>query len=87
MRTKDLMNLVLSEETRALLSRKLSSGRFSSAEELIQAALENFSENGPGHEDVTSPTDRAKAWLEWVNSHEDGPGLSDGAVRRDAFYD
>jgi hypothetical protein len=34
-----------------------------------------------------TPAERAQKFLEWVDSHKDGPGLSDWAVSRDSIYD
>ena len=83
---RNSVTLNLSQETEKLMSEKLSSGRFAGPEDLIQAALESFSENGP-RDRADDPEKRAEAWLDWVNRHRDGPGLPDEAVRRDAFYD
>ncbi len=40
----------------------------------------------PGYHAKT-PAQRAASFLEWVESHKDGPGLSDWAVSRDSMYD
>jgi hypothetical protein len=34
-----------------------------------------------------TPEQRVQEFLAWVDSHKDGPGLSDWAVSRDSIYD
>ncbi len=34
-----------------------------------------------------TPRQRAEAFLEWAQSHKDGPGLPDSAVGRDGIYE
>jgi virulence-associated protein VagC len=34
-----------------------------------------------------TPAERAQKFIEWVDSHKGGPGLSDWAVSRDSIYD
>jgi hypothetical protein len=33
------------------------------------------------------PEERAAKFADWIESHKDGPGLSDWAVSRDSIYD
>jgi hypothetical protein len=37
--------------------------------------------------ETASPAERAADLLKWASAHNDGPGLPDAAVGRDAIYD
>ena len=35
---------------------------------------------------IATPQERAERWLQWVQSHQDGPNLPDEALRRENIY-
>ncbi|MBI1354802.1 MAG: hypothetical protein GC160_10675 [Acidobacteria bacterium] len=82
----EAVTIVIDPELEKLIAAGMRQRGLSDAREVVEAALRSYLGAAPNGEEPAR-RDRVGAWLRWVDSHPDGPGLPAEAMGRDAIYD
>ncbi len=77
------MTIDLNSETERIVREVLKTGRFRSVDDLILATVQAWWErNGEQAHARSHGEDKAREFVEWANSHDAAPPLSEEAISR-----